>query len=128
MPAEYIGPGGAGGPGCRPWWKLNQETVVVDERIDCSFRWSHNYLPAPFHANYDLNVAGLCQNVVCHTQRDWLTVVVGGGYGEGRNFDHGSIVVVKHGQPNRWLLIGGPLDPMPLVSRDIDEISRPHFQ
>ncbi len=43
----------------------------------------HNYLPTPFHANYDLNVAGLRQNVAYHAQRDRLTVVVGGGYGEG---------------------------------------------
>ena len=42
--------------------------------------------------------------------------------------DQGSIVVVKQGQPNRWLLISGPLDSMPLVSRDIDEISGTHFQ
>jgi len=43
----------------------------------------HNYLPTPFHANYDLDVEGLRQNVVYHAETDRLTVVVGGGYGEG---------------------------------------------
>lgn len=43
----------------------------------------HNYLPTPFHENYDLNVEGLRQNVAYHAQRDRLTVVVGGGFGEG---------------------------------------------
>ncbi len=43
----------------------------------------HNYLPTPFHADYSVDLEGLRRNVAFHADRDRLTVVVGGGYGEG---------------------------------------------
>ena len=43
----------------------------------------HNYLPTPFNSDYTLNLEGLRRNVAFHAESDRLTVVVGGGYGEG---------------------------------------------
>ena len=43
----------------------------------------HNYLPTPFQADYSVDLEGLRRNVAYHAERDRLTVVVGGGYGEG---------------------------------------------
>ena len=43
----------------------------------------HNYLPTPFRADYSVDLEGLRRNVAYHAEGDRLTVVVGGGYGEG---------------------------------------------
>ena len=57
-------------------WPSMEELVVALDG-------PHNYLPTPFHANYDLDSEGLLKNVAFHAERDRLTVVVGGGFGEG---------------------------------------------
>ena len=57
----------------------------------------HNYLPTPFHADYSVDLEGLRRNVAFHADRDRLTVVVGGGYGEGWKLsleEHREVVAV----------------------------------
>ena len=54
---------------------------------------------------------------------DDLPAAFEGGFG----FGHQSITAVKHRQLNSRLIPGRPLDPMPFVRRDVDEITRPHL-
>ncbi len=68
--------------GCRPPALSGRRWASTEELIT-ALDGPHNYLPTPFHDNYDLNAEGLRQNVAYHAERDRLTVVVGGGYGEG---------------------------------------------
>ena len=68
--------------GCRPPAAPKRRWNSMEELIK-ALDGPHNYLPTPFHANYDLNAEGLRRNVAYHAERDRLTVVVGGGYGEG---------------------------------------------
>ena len=63
----------------------NREWASTEELI-AALHGPHNYLPTSFHADYALNVEGMRQNVANHADERPMTVVVGGGYGEGLPF------------------------------------------
>ena len=68
--------------GCRPPASPGRRWSSTEALIT-ALDGPHNYLPTPFHADYSVNLEGLRRNVAYHAERDRLTVVVGGGYGEG---------------------------------------------
>ena len=68
--------------GCRPPASPGRRWNSMEELIT-ALDGPHNYLPTPFHADYSVDLEGLRRNVAYHAERDRLTVVVGGGYGEG---------------------------------------------
>ena len=68
--------------GCRPPASPGRRWSSTEALI-AALDGPHNYLPTPFHADYSVDLEGLRRNVAYHAERDRLTVVVGGGYGEG---------------------------------------------
>lgn len=71
--------------------KADTSLGLTMEGLRAAMEGVHNYLPTPFlaTANFEVNAVGLRENVAYHarTGPENMTIVVGGGYGEGWTLD-----------------------------------------